>query len=54
MVDVTFHNLFVGIDRYQDSRVPWPAGAFPRPSNGRIAVKVINHLGDEVIKVFRG
>lgn len=25
---------------------------FPRPANGRIAVKVINHLGDEVMKVF--
>ena len=23
------------------------------PKNGRIAVKVINHLGDEVMKVFR-
>ena len=26
---------------------------FPKPSNGFIAVKVINHLGDEVIKIFR-
>ena len=26
---------------------------FPRPSTGAIAVKVINHLGDEVMKVFR-
>ncbi len=26
---------------------------FPRPNTGRIAVKVINHLGDEVMKVFR-
>ena len=26
--------------------------AFPKPSTGRIAVKVINHLGDEVMKVF--
>ena len=26
---------------------------FDRPSTGRIAVKVINHLGDEVMKVFR-
>ena len=25
---------------------------FPRPRSGRIAVKVINHLGDEVMKVF--
>ena len=27
--------------------------AFPRPKSGRIAVKVINHLGDEVMKIFR-
>ena len=26
---------------------------FPRPESGRIAVKVINHLGDEVMKVMR-
>jgi adenine-specific DNA-methyltransferase len=26
---------------------------FPRPSTGRIAVKVINHYGDEVLKVYR-
>ena len=25
---------------------------FPKPGGGRIAVKVINHLGDEVMKVF--
>jgi hypothetical protein len=25
---------------------------FDKPSSGRIAVKVINHLGDEVMKVF--
>ena len=28
--------------------------AFPRPASGRIAVKVINHLGDEVMKVVGG
>jgi adenine-specific DNA-methyltransferase len=27
--------------------------AFPQPKSGRIAVKAINHLGDEVMKVFR-
>jgi adenine-specific DNA-methyltransferase len=27
--------------------------SFRKPENGRIAVKVINHLGDEVMKVFR-
>ena len=26
---------------------------FPRPASGRIAVKVINRLGDEAMKVFR-
>ena len=26
---------------------------FEKPESGRIAVKVINHLGDEVMKVFR-
>ena len=25
---------------------------FPKPASGRIAVKVINHHGDEVMKVF--
>ena len=27
--------------------------SFSKPESGRIAVKVINHLGDEVMKVFR-
>ena len=26
---------------------------FPVPETGHIAVKIINHLGDEVMKVFR-
>jgi adenine-specific DNA-methyltransferase len=26
---------------------------FDKPQTGRIAVKVINHLGDEVMKVFK-
>jgi adenine-specific DNA-methyltransferase len=26
---------------------------FPRPRDGVIAVKVINHFGDEVMKVYR-
>jgi adenine-specific DNA-methyltransferase len=25
---------------------------FPRPASGRVAVKVINHYGDEVMRVF--
>ena len=32
------------------SRVSRP---FPKPQSGRIAVKVINHLGDEAMRVFR-
>ncbi len=32
---------------YRDTSRP-----FPRPEGGRIAVKVINHFGDEVMKVF--
>jgi adenine-specific DNA-methyltransferase len=27
--------------------------SFPKPETGRIAVKIINHLGDEVMKVIR-
>jgi len=26
---------------------------FAKPATGRIAVKVINHLGDEAMKVFK-
>lgn len=33
---------------YRDTSRP-----FPRPTSGRIAVKVINHFGDEVMKVYR-
>ena len=33
---------------YSDTSRP-----FARPKSGRIAVKVINHLGDEVMKVFK-
>jgi adenine-specific DNA-methyltransferase len=33
---------------YSDTSRP-----FEKPSSGRIAVKVINHLGDEVMKVFK-
>jgi len=25
---------------------------FPKPASGKIAVKVINHYGDEALKVF--
>ncbi len=33
---------------YSDTSRP-----FPKPKEGHIAVKVIKHLGDEVMKVFR-
>jgi adenine-specific DNA-methyltransferase len=33
---------------YSDTSRP-----FPKPATGKIAVKVINHYGDEVLKVFR-
>ncbi len=33
--------------------VGWTHRPFPKPISGRIAIKVINHLGDEVMKVFR-
>ena len=36
------------VSLYSDTSRP-----FPKPTSGRIAVKVINHLGDEVMKVFR-
>ena len=29
------------------------SSSFDKPSSGRIAVKVINHLGDEVMKVYK-
>ena len=29
------------------------SGPFAKPKSGRIAVKVINHVGDEVMKAFR-
>ena len=32
------------------SDTSWP---FDKPTSGRIAVKVIKHLGNEVMKVFR-
>ena len=37
-----------GSSLYSDTSRP-----FEKPKSGRIAVKVINHLGDEVMKVFR-
>ncbi len=30
-----------------------PVPSFEKPKSGRVAVKVINHLGDEVMKVFK-
>jgi adenine-specific DNA-methyltransferase len=63
------HAYFLGaIDPYQSlkttlraeiNREAWEtlhsdtSRSFEKPESGRIAVKVINHLGDEVMKVFR-
>ena len=30
----------------------WVSAAFKRPTKGKIAVKVINHYGDEVLQVY--
>lgn len=41
------------IDREEwDSVAKTTSRPFPRPKTGRIAVKVINHFGDEVMKIF--
>lgn len=55
------HRTFNGRDRglfRRTSRLPShvhsdTSRSFPKPASGRIAVKVINHLGDEMMKVFR-
>jgi hypothetical protein len=52
-LQVEIHGLDVydpttGVVR-SDSTVSRP---FPRPDSGRIAVKVINHYGDEILKVY--
>jgi len=36
------------VNRSRDTSRP-----FPKPAFGRVAAMVINHLGDEVMKVFR-
>ena len=42
--------------RFEGCRLSRPGGTvshpFPRPATGKIAIKVINHYGDEVLKVF--
>ena len=38
--------------RHRESLHSDTSRPFDRPGTGRIAVKVINHLGDEVMKVF--
>jgi hypothetical protein len=39
--------------RVRRAKAALSASPFDKPKKGRIAVKVINHLGDEVMKVFR-
>lgn len=36
-----------------DERKAMKTTAFDKPQTGRIAVKVTDHLGDEVMQVFR-
>lgn len=37
----------------RESLRPDTSRPFAKPAGGRIAAKAINHLGDEVMKVFR-
>ena len=37
----------------EKARVAGPSRPFAPPKSGRIAVKVINHYGDEALRVFR-
>jgi len=52
------HAYFLGANDPYKSLKAWEtlyrdkSRPFPRPSTGRFAVKVINHFGDEVMKVF--
>jgi len=39
-------------DPYANEEATHYPRPFDRPESGRIAVKVINHYGDEVLKVF--
>lgn len=39
-------------DPYANEEAAHYPRPFDRPESGRIAVKVINHYGDEVLKVF--
>ena len=52
--DVVATNAWLELDPYY---LKWAnsdtSRPFAKPESGRIAVKVINHLGDEVMKVFR-
>jgi len=45
--DEEISNEFVWEGLYRTKSQP-----FPVPENGKIAVKVINHYGDEVLKVY--
>jgi len=43
----------IDADRLGDTQLRHLTPLPPKPANGRFAVKVINHLGDKVMKVFR-
>ena len=50
---LTFTLLRQGTGRIYGLDIGVTHGPFDVPSSGRIAVKIINHLGDEAMKVFR-
>ncbi len=44
------NTLYIRTIAFRDTTARVPLGV---PENGRIAVKVINHYGDEVLKVYK-
>jgi hypothetical protein len=63
-LDEVQHRLAVGFDEVEGSldrhnrygvagQLNHVERPFPKSPNGQIVVKVINHLGDEVMKVFK-
>jgi adenine-specific DNA-methyltransferase len=50
MKPVRSHDPLAAVQGTHNSDTSRP---FEKPKSGRIAVKVINHLGDEVMKVFK-
>jgi hypothetical protein len=53
----SYLTAFYGVTRsnktYREPVLQHQSRPFDRPETGKIAVKVINHYGDQVLKVFR-